>query len=135
MYISPVHRTLSAKMCSVDELGPFRQCACLCQNGRNLVVCLHFTWLLHLPRASFVTLGVFPRENSHLEHDASLVFVHSVPMRHILYGFFLPLLLFYPRLFTYLSWSLTCMLNFQTRCWTWYCRHTVVCEMLCNGLP
>lgn len=43
---------------------------------------------------------------------------------------------FDPRLFTYLSWSLTCMLNnFQTRSRTRYCRNTVVCEMLCNGLP
>lgn len=43
---------------------------------------------------------------------------------------------FNPRLFTYLSWSPTCMLNnFQTRTWTRCGRHTVVCELLCNGLP
>lgn len=108
-------------------LASCSRCACLCQNQLSFfyVVSFSLTCFSFHPLGWDIvthTVASWPSFFS-AEFDSRYTIVLSWATPPVLsQGVYIPLGLLHAE-------------YFQTRCWTWSCRYTVVCEMLCNGLP
>lgn len=136
MYISPAFKKNNlvpkrVQFLNLVSLDDVHVCA---QNGRMFGRRLSFSSLVHFPRCFICSFGCCLEK---LRPPLACCISGFFPFwsYEILCGFFFPLLFLIPGcLHTSLGLRLACWTISKPRRWT-RCRHTVVCELLCNGLP